>query len=116
MFNKNLDIMILLDFYSELLSERSKEALEGYYGDDLSLAELASGMGISRQGVRHLIKKGEEELKLFEEKLGLASSFTEMKAKAEELLVLSALLLKSEDENTRRLAQKAAELADIIRK
>lgn len=75
MFEKNLNIGYLLDFYGEILSERKRTVLEYYYNDDLSLAEIAAEIGISRQGVRDSIKKGEEELLFFEEKLGLAERF-----------------------------------------
>lgn len=74
-FEKNLNIGYLLDFYGEILSERKRTVLEYYYNDDLSLAEIAAEIGISRQGVRDFIKKGEEELLFFEEKLGLAGRF-----------------------------------------
>ena len=72
MFEKNLNIGYLLDFYGVLLPERKRSAMEMYYNEDLSLAEVAEQMGISRQGVRHVIKKGEELLEFYEEKLGLA--------------------------------------------
>jgi predicted DNA-binding protein YlxM (UPF0122 family) len=75
MFEKNLNIAFLLDFYGEVLSDRQREVLDAYYNDDLSLAEIATDLGISRQGVRDLIKKAETELFFYEEKLGLAKKF-----------------------------------------
>ena len=62
----------LLDFYGEVLSEKKRNVLDWYYNGDLSLAEIAEEIGISRQGVRDIIKKTEEELLFFEERLGLA--------------------------------------------
>ena len=75
MFEKDLNIGFLLDFYGDVLSERKRTVLDYYYNDDLSLAEVAQEIGISRQGVRELIKKAEEELRFYEEKLGLAARF-----------------------------------------
>ena len=75
LFEKNLNIGYLLDFYGEILTERKRTVLEYYYNDDLSLAEIADEIGISRQGVRDSIKKGEEELLFLEVKLGLAERF-----------------------------------------
>ena len=72
MFEKDLSIGFLLDFYGEVLDEHTKSVMTAYYDDDLSLAEIAEGVGISRQGVRHIIKKGEEQLLFLEERLGLA--------------------------------------------
>ena len=77
MFEKNLRLACLLDFYGEVLSERKQSVLSLYYNEDLSLAEIAEEIGISRQGVRELIKKAEEELLFFEEKLGLEKKFNQ---------------------------------------
>jgi predicted DNA-binding protein YlxM (UPF0122 family) len=77
LFEKNLEINYLLDFYGEVLSERKQSVLSMYYNEDLSLAEIAEEIGISRQGVRELIKKAEEELLFMEEKLGLQKRLRE---------------------------------------
>ena len=89
MFEKNLQIGYLLDFYGELLSERKHSVMEMYYNEDLSLAEIAIEIGISRQGVRDIIKKCEEELFFYEEKLGLFSRFKNIEACVSELKSLS---------------------------
>lgn len=78
MFEKNLRIAYLLDFYGDALEERTRNIMQAYYDDDLSLSEIADGESISRQGVRHIIKKGEEELEFFEERLGLAAHYSEL--------------------------------------
>ncbi len=88
MFEKNLEIGFLLDFYGDVLSERKRTVLDYYYNDDLSLAEIAEEIGISRQGVRELIKKAEDELLFYEEKLGLAKRFRATEEQAERLLNL----------------------------
>ena len=75
MFEKNLGMGYLLDFYGEVLTDRKREVLDFYYNDDLSLAEIAAELGISRQGVRDIIKKAEDELTFLEEKLHLAEKF-----------------------------------------
>ncbi len=70
---KNLKISLLLDFYGEVLTDKQREVVGLYYNDDLSLAEIAEHAGISRQGVRDAIKRGENTLLFMEEKLGLAA-------------------------------------------
>ncbi|MBO5511864.1 MAG: HTH domain-containing protein, partial [Clostridia bacterium] len=62
MFEKNLEIGYLLDFYGEILPERRRDIMDLYYNDDLSLSEIAEQMGITRQAVRDSIKKTEQEL------------------------------------------------------
>ena len=89
MFEKNLNIAYLLDFYGDVLSERRRRVLDDYYNNDLSLSEIAAELGISRQGVRELIKKAEEELSFYEQKLHLASRFQQAAEHAERLRVLA---------------------------
>ena len=107
MFEKNLEISFLLDFYGDVLSERKRTVLDYYYNLDLSLAEVAQENGISRQGVRELVKKAEEELVFYEEKLGLAKRFRTTQKNAEELL----LLLRDTEvgEEVRRAAEQLAQ-------
>ena len=90
MFEKNLELGYLLDFYGELLSERKRTVMDMYYNEDFSLAEIAAEIGISRQGARDIIKKSEEELFFFEEKLGLAQKMQSVSLKASELKALSS--------------------------
>jgi predicted DNA-binding protein YlxM (UPF0122 family) len=52
-----------------------------YCNGDLSLAEIAENLDISRQGVYDNIKRGRAALTEFEAKLGLAEKFTEQKMK-----------------------------------
>ena len=78
MFLKDMKVAYLIDFYQDLLDEHTLGVMNAYYNDDLSLSEVASGVGISRQGIRHLIKKGEEQLLFFEDKLKLSERFEEL--------------------------------------
>ena len=83
MFEKNLNIAYLLEFYGEVLPERKRTVMEYYYHDDLSLSEIAEEIGISRQGVRDIIKKSEEELFFYENALHLAERFLKAKQYAD---------------------------------
>ena len=89
MFQKDLNIAYFLDFYGDILSERKRAVMDDYYNNDLSLAEIASELGISRQGVRDLIKKAEDELNFYEQKLHLASRFRQAGEHAEALRQLA---------------------------
>lgn len=97
MFEKNLKIGYLLDFYGELLPERKRSVMDMYYNEDLSLAEIASEIGISRQGARDIIKKSEEELLFYEEKLGLAQRLKSVETCAARLDKASDLHMLPED-------------------
>ena len=110
MFEKDLKIGFLLDFYGDVLSERRRTVLDYYYNDDLSLGEIADEIGISRQGVRDLIKKAEEELYFYEEKLGLAERFRRTREQAEHLM---ELLKNSEADG--EIYRAAEELINSVR-
>ena len=88
MFEKDWNISYLLDFYGDILSEKKRSVMELYYNEDLSLSEIAEQFGISRQGVRDIVKKTEEELFFWEEKLGLAKRDLELRGRAERILSL----------------------------
>ena len=92
MFEQDLNISYLLDFYGELLSDRKRTVMDMYFNEDLSLAEIAEQIGISRQGVRDIIKKSEEDLHFYEEKLGLAQKMQSVSRQATELNALSLKL------------------------
>lgn len=72
---KNLEISFLLDFYGDVLTEKQRDVMEQYYNDDLSLAEIADNFGITRQGVRDAIKRGEAIILDLEEKVGFAARY-----------------------------------------
>lgn len=69
------EINILFDFYSGLLSKRQADVIEMYYGDNLSLAEIAEQLSISRQAVYDTLKRGVKLLKGYEETLKLVNKF-----------------------------------------
>ena len=87
MFEKNLNISLLLDVYGDILSDRQNEMLNLYYNEDCSLAEIAENFSISRQGVRSVLKKGENILKEMEEKLQLVSRFIKMRDISSEVAI-----------------------------
>ena len=75
---KDLSISVLLDIYGDMLTEKQKEVIELYYNEDLSLGEISELSGITRQGVRDSIKRGEAFLQEMEDKLQFAQKFKEL--------------------------------------
>lgn len=70
---KNLDVVLLIDYYGEMLTENQRKFIDYYYNDDLSLSEIAENEGITRQGVRDAIKRAETQLFDMEKKLGMSA-------------------------------------------
>ena len=114
MFEKNMRITFLLDFYGDALDERTRGILKAYYEDDLSLSEIAEGENISRQGVRHFIKKGEEKLLFLEERLMLASHYEELMLLSDKLESVKEHLLSSDDPKYKEDAKVISEVISTI--
>ena len=87
--DKKVKISVLCQIYGKLLTEKQLNILDNYYNLDLSLSEIAENEGITRQAVRDIIKKGENKLFEFEEKLGIMKK--EMKQEEKIANILSEL-------------------------
>ena len=96
-------ITYLFDFYQDLLTDKQKDLLREYYFEDLSLGELAAQHEISRQSAFDTIKKAEQKLLDYENKLGL---FAKYQAEQETLLKIKNICenmrkgLESENANS----------------
>ena len=96
---KNIEVSLLFDFYGELLKPSGKKAIDLYYNEDLSLAEVADETGIT---------SSEQQLFEFEEKLGLFKQFSKLEQGLDEISAL-ALEIKELSQDT-----QITELADVI--
>ena len=114
--NKDLNISILMDFYGNLLTQKQLDALDMYYNSDLSLSEIAEETGISRQGARDAIKRGEKQLAEFEEKLGLAEKFLDVIKSVDEMNeIIGALIVSDENrEKIERIKEISENLSDKL--
>lgn len=65
-----LQMSLLFDYYGELLSEKQRVCFDLYYNQDLSLSEIASELGITRQGVHDSLSRAETALGEFERVTG----------------------------------------------
>jgi len=64
-------LVILYDFYGELLTNRQKEYFEDYYFNNLSLSEISENLNISRNAIHKSLKNICDKLIDYEEKLQL---------------------------------------------
>lgn len=64
-------LIILYDYYGELLNEMQREYFEQYYFDNLSLAEISENDGKSRNAIHKCIKSSSLKLYEYEDKLKL---------------------------------------------
>ncbi len=109
---KDLKISLLMDFYGGILTDKQLDALELYYNEDLSLAEIAQHTKITRQGVRDSIKRGEAILLEMEEKLGFYKKYAQVDDKAAAVINLTENI---KDINSRHsYSKEIAEFCDDI--
>ena len=79
-------IMLMLDRYGSLLTEKQRDTLELYFQDDLSLSEISELKNISRQGVRENLWQGIRTLVEYEEKLGIVEKTERLKERLEKFI------------------------------
>lgn len=114
MFEKNLHIDLLLDFYGDILDDRTRDMLTQYYEDDLSLSEIAMNFQMTRQGVRRVIKRGETVLTNLENALGLAERFKSLKKSVTNIKEYAASMTDSSDNATAKAAAMICAEADAM--
>ncbi len=83
---KNVQISILLQIYGKLLTTTQYNFLDDYYNSDLSLSEIAENRNMTRQAARDNIKKGENRLFEYEEKLNIMQKTLKQEKKISEIL------------------------------
>lgn len=76
-------VVMLKDFYGPLLTEKQQSVLSLHYENDWSLAEIADNIKISRQAVYDLLKRAENSLQEYEDRLGLLQRFLNTHAEIE---------------------------------
>lgn len=72
---KTVKMNILFSFYGALLTPKQAQHMSDYYEEDYTLAEIADNYGVSRQAIYDSIKRAEESLHDYEEKLQLVEEF-----------------------------------------
>lgn len=74
-FEARIELIWLMDFYGPLLTEHRREVMRLYCEEDMTLAEIAEELEITRQGVSDAMKKARAQLEDYEKKLGLAARY-----------------------------------------
>jgi predicted DNA-binding protein YlxM (UPF0122 family) len=84
-------LSVALDVYAPLLSPRRAEAMRMHFEEDLSYAEIAAQMRISRQSVHEHVAEGIKTIRRYESRLGVVDRTTSARRE----LVNLALKLRS---------------------
>ncbi|HEY8390442.1 MAG TPA: sigma factor-like helix-turn-helix DNA-binding protein [Clostridia bacterium] len=78
---KELEVGLLADFYGALLNQKTRDILDRFYNQDMSLGEISQELGITRQGVRDYLTRAKKALTEYEDKLKMASKFYDLREK-----------------------------------
>ena len=93
-----LEQAYLYDFYGELLNTHQRTIYEDFVFHDLSLSEIASEEGISRQGVHDVVRRCQKTLEEYEQKLHLVEKFLFVKDRVARIKDLVENLEQKEQE------------------
>ena len=105
------ELSLLMDYYGAFLTENQRELISMNANEDLSLSEIAELRGISKQGVRDALMRGEKQLYDMEKKLGLIERDRKLHGLLEELgAQIDALNIDSTE-----LLEARSLLDDLIR-
>ncbi len=100
-----IDLILLYDYYGDLLTERQKECFEMRYDQDLSLGEIGEELGISRQGVHENLSRAEALLRNMEAKTGCAQRDQSCRKAAEGIRTAAQTLARHPDAQVAALAK-----------
>jgi len=90
---------LLYDFYGGLLTAKQRQAMELYFLENWSLAEIADSEGVSRQAVYDLLQRSERAIEEYERKLGLMDRFLRQQHGLAEIHRKIAAILAGKPEN-----------------
>ena len=103
---ETLELTLLFDYYGDLLTERQKQCFDLRYNQDLSLAEIAQELGVSRQGVHDNLNRAEALLRNMEAKTGCVGRDLKCRRAAAEIAGLACTLIGYSDPAVAETAHK----------
>lgn len=101
---KKVQISILCQIYGNLLTKRQLSILNDYANSDLSLSEIAENNNITRQAVNDIVRKGENKLLEYEQKLGFMEKTLNQEKQIQSILMeLSKIKDNSSDKKVEKI-------------
>ena len=107
-------LILLYDYYGDLLTQRQRECFELRYNQDLSLGEIGQELGISRQGVFDNLSRTEALLINMEKKTGCVSRDLRCRKTVEQISSLAQSILGSDTQQVRDAAEKILSLTKTL--
>ena len=107
----SLELILLFDYYGDVLTERQKMCFDLHYNQDLSLGEIAQELSISRQAVYDNLSRTEALLKNMEEKTGCVSRDRQMRFAMDSIAQKARQLVSYPDRRVSQLAEEICSFA-----
>lgn len=108
-FQQRIRLGRLYDIYGPLLTAKQQSCMELYFCDDLSLAEIAAELEVSRQAVHDLIHRVEQLLERYEAKMKLLEREEKQEQQNARALALLDEYIKTHDEGLLKGLKKLLE-------
>ena len=109
-----LQMTLLFDYYGELLTDRQRMCFDLRHNQDLSLAEIAQELNVSRQGVHDNLSRAEALLMNMEEKTGCVRRDLQCRKAARDIITLASKLVEYNDQDISNLAHQILVLASEL--
>ena len=100
------EMVLLLDYYGGMLTDKQRECFDMRYNQDLSLGEIGELQGVSRQAVCDNLARTEALLRRMEENIGCVKRDMQIRKAAREILEAAAVLDTSSDPSVSELAKR----------
>ena len=109
-----LEMVLLLDYYGGMLTEKQRDCFDMRYNQDLSLGEIGQLLGVSRQAVCDNLTRTEALLRRMEENIGCVKRDMKTRAAVQEILSAASVLDTSSDPGVSALAQRIKRAAQEL--
>lgn len=110
LLDKKTRINLMFDFYGCLLTFKQQQFIKYYFYEDFSLAEIAENFQISRQAVNEHLKRSEQLLNEYENKLHLVSNHL---TRTQILIQINEILKESNNDISNKLQNLFVRLIEI---
>ena len=108
------ELVLLLDYYGGMLTEKQRECFDMRYNQDLSLGEIGELQGVSRQAVCDNLARTEALLRRMEENIGCVKRDMQIRKAARDILEAAAVLDTSSDPAVSELAKRILSAAATL--
>ncbi len=110
-----LELVLLLDYYGGMLTDKQKECFDMRYNQDMSLGEIAETLGVSRQAVNDNLTRTEALLRRMEENIGCVKRDMRNRSAVQEILDAATVLDASSDPAVAALGRRIRAAAQSMK-